>query len=167
MALGNVVAGGPINAIDVTDELDAADAGTAVWVDYSGTFTLTASSVNPTKGNSTYTAEYLRVHENLVQVRINLLIGSTFVAGTGNYRFLLPVAAAAGAVAKYGGTVHIEDSGTGYRQGLVVPVDGTTTYFLCTYMSAASVASLLGAAGTGTAWLTNDKIVINMQYEPA
>jgi hypothetical protein len=164
---GQVLAGNFILAEDVQAELDALSAGRNVWVDYSASFTLTASVTPPTKGDSTYLAEYLQDHAGLIHVRIKILIGSTFVAGSGNYRFLLPVAASTNAITTYGGSMFVNDSGTAYRNGQPSPVDGTSTYFLCTYMSAASAASILGSAGTGTAWANGDSIIINMCYEPA
>lgn len=56
------------------------------------TFTLTGSSSNPTLGNSTTVSRYIQLGR-LVAVNYQLTIGSTFVAGSGSYRFALPIAA--------------------------------------------------------------------------
>lgn len=58
---------------------------------------LTASTTNPTLGNSTITGYYVR-YDNLYLVQISLVIGNTFVVGSGTYYLSLPVSMAASVV---------------------------------------------------------------------
>lgn len=80
------------------------------WTAYTPTWT--ATTTNPTLGNSTLVGEYVQ-HGKLVFFRIKVTAGATgFAAGTGAYLFSLPVTAA----------TSNEHSGTGIAQ------DGTTRY---------------------------------------
>lgn len=91
-------------------------------IDYSASFTLTASTSNPTKGNSVYVAKYGRTGR-VITVTVDITIGSTFSAGSGTYRFLLPFTAAN----RYGvGSGYILDSGSTPRTGITVIASGTT-----------------------------------------
>lgn len=65
--------------------------GQGDWIDYSGTFALTGSTTNPTKGNSTYLARYTYLTPHTVAVAIHITIGSTFTVGSGFYLYSLPV----------------------------------------------------------------------------
>jgi hypothetical protein len=136
------------------------------WTDYSSTFTLTASTTSPTKGNSIYLAEWLKVGKKGIHVRIRIDIGSTFSAGSGNYRFSLPTTASTNASTSTVGSVWINDSGTALRMG-VVTLDSITTYATAWYQSAATAVGLLGSGGSGTAWATGDVVIINFLFEPA
>jgi hypothetical protein len=69
---------------------------------------LTASTTNPTLGNSTVTGNYVR-YDQLYIVHVTLTIGSTFSVGSGTYYLSLPVSLA-GSVA---GTGSFYDSSTG------------------------------------------------------
>lgn len=132
----------------------------AAWTDYAASLTVTASSVNPTKGNSTYAAEYTQVGK-LVTFTFKINIGSTWVAGTGDYRFSLPVTADAG-IRGVGGC-WINDTGTALRVG-VTTLQSTTNAEL--YISSIT-GNALGAAGSGTAWATGDVISATITYEAA
>jgi hypothetical protein len=136
------------------------------WVDYSSTFTLTASTTSPTKGNSTYLAEYVKVAKKLIHVRIRIDIGSTFSAGSGNYRFSLPVTASTNAGQVTVGTGWINDSGTAFR-GAWITFDTQTAYATAWYQNGATSVGQLGSAGSGTAWATGDSIQIQFAFEPA
>jgi hypothetical protein len=136
------------------------------WVDYSATFTLTASTSNPTQGNSIYKAEYLQIAKKTIHVRIRIDIGSTFTAGSGNYRFALPFTAATNASNSTAGSMWINDSGTALRGGWAT-LDSQTTYATAWYINAATTITALGSAGSGTAWANSDVIILNFTYEPA
>lgn len=136
------------------------------WVDYTATFTLTASTTSPTQGNSTYKAEYVQVAKKAIHVRIRIDIGSTFSAGSGNYRFSLPSTATSNASNGTAGTAWINDSGTAIR-GAWVTLDSQTTYASAWYTSAATALTVVNSAGTGTAWATGDVMILNFLYEPA
>jgi hypothetical protein len=165
-----VLNGGPVDADlwfnpvaqDLTATRAQVAANNAPWFDYTATFTLTASIVNPTQGNSVYRAEYLGVSAELIKVRIRIDVGSTFNAGNGVYGFLLPFPASLGAIGGSVGNVYILDTGTAIRQAVGILVDAT---HINIYLNGAAVA--IGSAGSGTAWATGDVIQINMDYEPA
>lgn len=131
------------------------------WVDYSSTFTLTAPTTNPTKGNSTYFAQYLAPsNTDRIEIQVNIIIGSTFAAGSGVYRFLLPFAAHAN---DYGiGAGYILDLGTANRTG---SVRRETTTVLNFYLNAS--LSAITDTGSGTAWAAGDIIQFSYSYRPA
>ena len=131
------------------------------WTDYSGTFTLTASSVNPTKGSSSYAARYRRTAGgDHVFVQIKIAIGAGFAAGTGTWLFLLPFAAAAASAGGIG-AVYILDAGTQHFNAVARLAN--TTQFEC-YRDGA-------AAGIGPSnpmvWAPGDIVEISLDYEPA
>lgn len=133
------------------------------WTDYSGTFTLTASSVNPTKGNSTYAAFYRRPNAgDLVHVRIYVLIGSTFVVGTGDYQFSLPVNAHAAEVTGGIGTCYYLDTSAGTNYiGVCRPTSASFVKLIVDRQ-----ANFLGAANPVTP-ATGDTYMIKYAYEAA
>lgn len=131
------------------------------WVDYSSTFTLTATTTNPTKGNSTYAARYqYPTGGDLIETEIRIDIGSTFAAGSGVYRFLLPFAANTSDTAI--GAGYILDTGTANRN---VVVRRETSTQVSIYLNAALTA--ITDAGSGTAWATGDIIQFSYRYQPA
>jgi hypothetical protein len=129
------------------------------WTDYSSTFTVTASSVNPTKGNSTYVAKYKQNGKDVLY-NFKVTIGSTFVAGTGSYSFLVPVACESSRVAV--GKVFVNDSGTALITGACT-FDADATHVVVFLSSGTTI----GAAGPGTAWAVNDTILCSIVYEAA
>lgn len=73
----------------LADDIDTSvGTGLLAWTSY--TPTLTASTTNPTIGNSVWDAAYCKIGKT-VHVRIKLTLGSTFSAGSGAYIFSLPV----------------------------------------------------------------------------
>lgn len=138
----------------------ASDVGPG-WVDYSSTFTLTATVTPPTKGNSTYVARYRQpTGPDKVDVQIRIDIGSTFAAGSGVYRFLLPTSANTADVGI--GVGYILDTGTANR---MVVVRRETTNQVAIYLNGA--LSGITDAGSGTAWATGDIIQFSFTYQPA
>jgi hypothetical protein len=133
------------------------------WTDYSASFTLTAATTNPTKGNSTYSARYRRpTNSDLIHYEGKITIGSTFSAGSGVYRFSLPVNASALAQANAVGQAYIFDSGTANRQG-TIRLDAATYFQLYLHDSLSGITN----TGSGTAWATGDIIAWSVYYEPA
>lgn len=131
------------------------------WVDYSATFTLTATSVNPTKGNSLYVARYhLPGNGDMVHVQVRIDIGSTFSAGSGVYRFLLPFVADTADVSI--GACYILDTGTANRMAVV---RRETSTHVSVYLNGA--LSAITEAGSGTAWATGDIIQFAFTYQSA
>ncbi len=149
---------------DAINEFDTYINGS--WVSYATPTLLQASVSNPTQGNSIYQAEYFRSGARWINVRFRIQIGSTFTAGSGNYRIMLPFAASAGSSNSMVGAMWVNDSGLSLRTGLVT-LDGQTAYATLWYNNAAASIVVLTNTGPGSAWATNDAIVGNFGYEPA
>lgn len=145
------------------------------WVDYTTTapsggqaFALTAVTTAPTQGNSTYVARYRRPSggssggSDLCVVEIYILIGSTFSAGSGVYRFGLPFNASANSILAGSGNSYIFDNGTANRQAVT---RCEAAGYINAYLNGSS--SGITNAGSGTAWATGDIIAITHVYEPA
>lgn len=132
------------------------------WTDYSGTFTLTATTTNPTKGNSTYLARYRRSStSDLVHVDVYILIGSTFAGGSGLYRFLMPVAASTNAILSAVGSCSVIDTGTAGRTAAVEFVDSTHVQCIRNGDISAFTNTL------PQTWATGDIIRFSITYESA
>lgn len=133
------------------------------WTDWSASFVLGAVTTPPTKGNSTYSVAYRRpAGADVVDLRGYILIGSTFSAGSGVYRFPVPFNASAGAILAEVGPAHILDTGTAERTAAVK--FGAAGYL---EMVLNGAASGITNAGSGTAWATGDIIRWRIRYEPA
>jgi len=94
-----------------------------LWTDYSGVgqFALTSSGTQPTLGNSTITARY-KQRPGLVTYQFDLTIGSTFTAGTGNYRIKLPIASAD--FLAVGAALVVDVSVPTFFPSIVIPIGG-------------------------------------------
>lgn len=175
MALGiTFSAGQKVFASDLQDMVDQIDSLTAPgWTNYTtvapsggSAFALTASTTNPTQGNSTYLAEFRRPAScDLIEVRIRIVIGSTFSVGSGNYRFGLPFTATTNSGNVDVGSLWINDSGTALRAGWV-SLDNITTYATCWVDNGTSAVGVLTQAFPQT-WATNDVLKLRFSYEPA
>ncbi len=130
-------------AVPLTDFSDA-------LTDYSTSFTITAATTNPTKGNSTYVAKYLAIGK-MMWYSVKITIGSTFSAGSGVYSFLSPQTLDTNIGQT--GAAKVLDAGTKAYIAMVEPID--STHFAIT-QDAATTA--LTNAGPGTAWATGDII---------
>lgn len=161
-----LIDGDPVPAALLQEALDEIERLSALsaedWTPFGAAGTiLTAASSNPTLGNTTWAADYL-IGSGLVTVRMNFTIGSTFAAGTGAYRFLLPVAASAAAIAAEVGNAWLDDNGTALRTGSVTAFDSTHVE-----IHRDSSTAAIGSTGPGTAWATGDRIKLRYSYEPA
>lgn len=144
-------------AID-TDVKAVADAAvqlalfTGALTDYSSTFTVTAATTSPTKGNSTYTVKYMTVGK-MLWYSAKIVIGSTWSAGSGDYYLLVPAALdiTIGQVVP----AVVTDAGTGFRVCQAKPFDSTHLMVL-----RPDQASAIGSAGPGTAWGNGDTIEV-------
>lgn len=166
MALGITFgAGQRVSATDLNAMVAQIDSLTAPgWTDYSATFAITASSVNPTKGNSTYAAFYRRAASgDVIDYKFNVTIGSTFVAGTGDYIFPLPVAATSDAAFAIGAG-HILDNGTGFYPTVVRVKTSLTGLEMFRAPLGAALTAAVGSTGPGTAWATGDIIQGTIRY---
>lgn len=152
-----LLAGQLLSAAALNAEIDPA------WTDFSSAFTLTAPTTNPTKGNSTYSAQYRRgPSHKLVHYEGKITIGSTFVAGSGIYRFALPVNADTTAIANAVGSGYIFDAGTANRQA-TIRIDAATYLTMYLHDSLSAITN----AGSGTAWATGDILAWSVWYRPA
>lgn len=85
----DLVTDGALNIQTLATDIDTSvGTGLLAWTSY--TPVLTASTTNPTIGNSVWDAAYCKIGKT-VHVRIKLTLGSTFSAGSGAYIFSLPV----------------------------------------------------------------------------
>lgn len=159
-----ITAGSRLLAEDLLPWSDQINSLTAPgWTDWSATFALQAVTTNPTKGNSTYTATYRRPSgSDVVDFEWYILIGSTFSAGNGVYRFTVPFNAHATSILTSVGNGYILDTGTANRQGVVrFEAAGYVNLFLN------GATSAITHAGSGTAWATGDIISGSIRYRPA
>jgi hypothetical protein len=129
------------------------------WTDYSATFAITAVTTNPTKGNSTYAAEWVQIGKT-VFFAFAVTIGSTYSAGSGAYRFSIPVAASTAAQSRCAGVVFIQDSGSGFYCDVARGLNSTNIEIF-----QQGIGTALGSAGPGTAWATNDQIFALLCYQ--
>lgn len=146
----------------------------AVWTPLTGnlftaygsdTTSLTATTTNPTKGNSTYDFAYQQAGGSggkLIVARFRVVIGSTFAAGSGSYRWLLPVAASTGAIDSSVGVCRLTDNGVAIYVGAVTLADSTHADIV-----KHGDANSLGSGGPGTAWATGDAVFGSITYEAA
>jgi hypothetical protein len=167
MALSLFTAGAKLRASILNALVNQINSLTAPgWVSYgTSTTVLTASTTNPTMGNSTFTADYRRAADNsdLVIARMTITIGSSFSAGSGNYRFLLPTNASTKSQNASVGTFWINDFGTAFRVGSAL-IGGATYVELHPHNG---TGGPYGSGGPGTAWASGDVIKWQIEYEPA
>lgn len=139
----------------------ALDVALDTWVDYSSSFAVTAAVTNPTKGNSIYVAKYVLIGQT-VHFTFKVTIGSTWGIGSGAYNFGVPFPAKADRVAV--GSAWLNDSGTAIRSGVATFDASATALRVFPYNL---TAAPLDSAGPGTAWATNDAIMVSITYEQA
>lgn len=139
----------------------ALNAAFGIETDYSASLTITASTTNPTKGNSVYSATYRQIG-GLVYLAFGITIGSTFAAGTGTYRFSLPVVAAS--LARSTGAVWINETGVALRVGTVKLQSATQAEI---YLSNLTGAALGSTGPSAAGWTTNDGVLASLWYEAA
>jgi hypothetical protein len=133
----------------------------AAWIDFSASFTITATTTNPTKGTSTYVAKYTQTGKT-VHFYFKITIAGGFAQGTGTYRFLLPVTAATSSGPGLG-PAWVNDSGTALLVGATHFVDSTHVEI---YLANAT-GGALGSGGPGTLWAVTDVIEGSITYEAA
>lgn len=126
------------------------------WIDYSSSFTLTASTTNPTKGNSSYEARYTKMGR-LVVCQFRILIGSTFSAGSGVYQFSLPVTALNNHAV---GNGTIVDAGTAVRAGASLVQYGSSMTLVQMVLGTSQVTN-----SSPQAWASGDAINGTYIYE--
>jgi hypothetical protein len=122
----DTVAALTVGANNLILSADSATATGLAWQGASTSYTTawTASTTNPTIGNGTLTARYVRAG-NLCLVTIALAFGSTTSGGSGSYYFSLPFTAKTSGNFGLGGGFYMEDAGVaGY---LYYPFGASTT----------------------------------------
>lgn len=164
MPLSNFGAGRRLYASELNALVTQINSLTAPgWTDYSSTFALTAPTTNPTKGNSTYSAWYRQPSgSDVIDVHIEITIGSTFVTGSGIYNFSLPVNAHSSALNGHVGSSLVFDTGTAYRLCTTI-LKSTSTLALAVAGSSVQIDN----TGSGTAWAAGDYISIDARYRAA
>lgn len=170
MAISLLTAGAKLRASVLNSLINGINSlNKPAWTSYGSTSTfLTASVTNPTLNNSTFAASYRQTTSggdlgDTVIARGTLTVGSTFSAGSGNYKWLLPVAASAAAQAAGVGSFWINDTGTAFRAGSVIFSDSTHVEL----HPHNGTGGPYGSAGPGTAWATGDQVRWQIEYEPA
>jgi hypothetical protein len=116
----------------------------------------TASTTNPTIGNGTLAGRYNK-DGKAIDAFVELVIGSTTSAGTGNYAFAMPFQAAAGMA--YTGAVWLFRNGVTFRTGTALITSGATTALI--YFD--GVAGQFGS-GTPYALATGDVVRFSIRY---
>jgi hypothetical protein len=137
----------------------ALNAAFGVETDYSSSLTITASTTNPTKGDSVYSATYRQMGK-LVYYAVGITIGSTWAAGSGTYRFSLPVTAAG--LARNVGSVWVNESGVALRVGSCKLQSATNAEV---YLSNLTGAALGSSGPSAAGWSTNDGVLFELWYE--
>jgi hypothetical protein len=136
-------------------------ASAGAWTDFSSAFNLTSDAISPTKGNSTVDSRYLQIGKT-VHFMVRYVIGSTFSAGSGTYRWSLPVVASTASTNGVAVPTFINDSGTAVRAGVGLLSAGWANLY---YANPTQTA--LTASGPGTAWSAGDYVQFSMTYEAA
>lgn len=130
------------------------------WIEYTPTWT--GSSSNPAIGNGVLTGKYIR-NAFLCYVTIEVEYGSTTTAGSGTYKWTIPVPRAAESTApRLCGSAFAFDTNVGtYYTGVVVAqsTEGNT-------VSCATHAdtSFVGHNTPVATWATGDRIVMSLTY---
>lgn len=130
------------------------DAYTPVW---------TAVTTNPTMGATTLVGAWRRIGKT-IDYRIIITIGAGFAAGSGGYRFSLPVATTAGLAGQSNfpmGTAHLLDSSApaSYMRHVAFATTGTVLILDDAAAQMTNAVPFIPAAG--------DKIMIAGRYEAA
>ena len=134
------------------------------WTTYTPTWT--AETANPAIGNGTLTGKYEKIGRK-IEFKIRLIFGSTTTAGTGSWRFTLPVNAESTTflpnltilVEDYSASVTYGGNAALLSVGVIVPT--------CYYVSGTEVRR---SSITGTypfTWTTSDYILVSGTYESA
>lgn len=152
---------------NVTNAKLATGAGEPGGVSQSYTPTITAPTTSPTLGNSTLTGFYKQIGK-IVHANVQLTIGSTFSAGSGAYRFALPVAA---------NTTNIPLTTNFMLSGTILDISASETGILTgaklitstTHEIIGGKASSFGTINGGFpfTWATGDIISFGITYEAA
>jgi hypothetical protein len=128
-----------------------------IWRSY--TPALTATTTNPTQGNSTYAGGFTLIGKT-IHYRFLLTIGSTFSVGSGAYVVSLPATAAANEVGELTtGYGHILNSSA--RKPIIAFGLSSTTVRLVRCSNETSVDN----TGPGAAWATGNTISIHGTFE--
>lgn len=131
------------------------------WTDYSSSFALTATTTNPTLGNSVLVARYRRpTGADVMDVQLGITIGSTFSPGSGSYRWSLPFAVQSFDLVACHGT--ITESGIALRVG-GTHLNTTTTFYAWYDGSLVQI----GSAGLSTGWTAGDEMNFTLRCSVA
>lgn len=142
----------------VTDNSGQTSNQIDIW-SFSYTPTWTGSGSNPAIGNGTLRGEYSR-NGDVIDLAIELIIGSTTTFGTGTWQFSVPVppALASGAV-QSSGSAYILDAGTTTYSGMAQLVNAAS---IITITLPGGLTSITPT--TPMTWATGDILRIGMRY---
>lgn len=130
------------------------------WSAYSPA--LTASTTNPTMGASTLVGRFKQIGKT-VFFQLRLTIGSGFAAGTGFYKFSLPVAANATSWApEQVSMTGLVQQGSN-RRACIGDMFDANTFFLIRN----STEALVDSTGAGSAWASGNILTASGFYEAA
>jgi hypothetical protein len=132
------------------------------WKAY--TPTLTGAVTNPTLGSSTVTGRYTQVGKTVIcHVLYTIVTGGAFNAGSGLYRFSLPVAANTTAPAAYDGIGVIFDSGTEFMVAIAKMASAGTQVELSKAKDGLNLSNNTPIA----TWANGDYVRFTITYEAA
>lgn len=129
------------------------------WTAYTPTWLTAGAGADPTLGNGTLIARYIKAGK-FVHVRIRLVWGSTTNGGSGDWTFSMPVTPAVSAVTNLGQALTL-DAGTAYKHDICL-VDNSTV-LRCIGIAAGSFYS----ATVPQTWAVDDFTALSLTYEAA
>jgi hypothetical protein len=136
------------------------------WTTYTPTWTSTGTA--PTAGNGTFAGRYARLGKTVL-LEMYVLFGSTSNAGTGEWRFSLPVAAASigsGTRAWVGSAIGTNPS-TAYWPGIAVVEGGASVLSIIGPTSAAGSTNARWGATVPYTWSNGHYLSLSVAYEGA
>lgn len=144
------------------------------WQDWVPVWTTSTGANTPSFGNAVITARYAQ-SALTVFYRMEIAFGSTTAFGGGgasdNWRFSLPVTAAATALIVGWGEISDSSAGLGSRMGVRPRLTTTTTMEIEMASARIDAAAVSGVglidSASPWAWATNDSIRVVGQYEAA
>lgn len=136
------------------------------WTTYAPAWTSTGTA--PTPGNGVFSGRYCRVGKT-IHLQLYALFGSTSNAGTGEWRFSLPVTAASiGSGTRYWlGAALGTNPGTAYWPGTALVQAAGTTVAIVSDTTAAGSGSAQWGATVPYTWTNTHYLSLSISYEAA
>lgn len=135
------------------------------WSTYTPAWT--SSGTAPVQGNGTFNGRWTRIGKTII-LEMYVLFGSTSSAGTGEWAFSLPVAAAnIGSNAGWRGSADGINPGTAYWPGICKIDSNASVVKLLSATSAAGSTGALWGATVPYTWTNGHYINLSITYEAA